>query len=113
MHCDSQREVHSLQRTNIVVPRQQLNEFCRKHGIRKLAFYGSVLRDDFAAGSDIDVLVEFQPGRVHGLAIIDIERELTAILGGQHKVDIVSEKFLNPRLRDRILETAEVQYAER
>jgi predicted nucleotidyltransferase len=97
---------------NISIPKQELVEFCRKHTIRKLAFYGSVLRDDFSPESDVDVLVEFQPGRTYGLSIIDIEQELAALLGGRHKVDMVSEKFLNPRLRERILGTAEVQYAE-
>jgi predicted nucleotidyltransferase len=94
------------------MPHEQLVEFCRKHGIRKLAFYGSVLQDDFQAESDVDVLVEFRSGRAHGLEIIDMEGELSALLGGEHKVDIVSEKFLSPRLRDQILETSEIVYAE-
>ncbi len=101
-----------MEHANIRVRQEQLVAFCRKHGIRKLAFYGSVLRDDFRPESDVDVLVEFQSGRACGLSIIDMEQELAALLGGGHKVDIVSEKYLNPRLRDRILETAEVQYAE-
>lgn len=101
-----------LERGNVNIRPEQLASFCRKHGIRKLAFYGSVLRDDFRPQSDVDVLVEFNPGRAHGLSTIDMEQELAALLGGEHKVDIVSEKFLNRRLRDRILATAEVQYAE-
>jgi uncharacterized protein len=101
-----------VKRANITVPREELIGFCRKHGICKLAFYGSVLRDDFRPESDVDVLVDFQPGRVCGLGIIDMEQELSELLGGKHKVDIVSEKFLSPLLRDRILGTAEVQYAE-
>ena len=80
--------------------------------MRRLALYGSVLREDFRPDSDIDVLVEFQPGRTCGLGIIAMEQELSALLGGGHKVDIVSAKYLNPRLRDQILGTAEVQYAE-
>jgi len=94
------------------IPQPELAAFCRKYGIRKLAFYGSVLRDDFRPDSDIDVLVEFEPGRQIGFRIIDIEAELSELLGGGHKVDIVSEKYLNPRLRDRILESAELEYAE-
>jgi uncharacterized protein len=102
----------AVEHANISVSREKLSEFCRKHGIRKLAFYGSVLRDDFRPESDVDVLVEFRPGRTCGLGIIDMEQELSHLLGGEHKVDIVSEKYLNPRLRERILGTAEVQYAE-
>lgn len=101
-----------MERVHITVPKKQLVEFCHKHGIRKLSFFGSVLRDDFRPESDVDVLVEFQPGRYYGLGIIDVEQELSALLGGGHKVNIVSAKFLNPRIRDRILGTAEVQYAE-
>ena len=91
--------------------RQRLAQFCRRHHIRKLSLYGSVLRDDFRPDSDVDVLVEFEPGQVVGLRIIDIEDELSEILGGR-KVDLVSAKSLNPRLRDRVLTSAEVQYAE-
>ena len=94
------------------IPKHELAQFCRKYGIRKLAIYGSVLRDDFGPQSDVDVLVEFQPGRTIGLRIIDMEAELSRLLGGKHKADIVSAKYLNPRLRDNILASAEVQYAE-
>lgn len=85
--------------------------FCRRHHIRKLSLFGSVLRDDFRPDSDIDVLVEFQPGHAVGWGIIDIEDELSRLFAG-HKVDMVREKYLNPRLRGRILASAEVQYAE-
>lgn len=96
----------------IDISKDRLGEFCRKHGIRKLSLYGSVLRDDFRPESDVDVLVEFEPNRIVGLRIVDIENELCELLGGRHKVDIVSTKYLNPRLRERILHDAEVQYAE-
>ena len=95
----------------IPIDRQRLAEFCRRHHIRRLSLYGSVLRDDFRPDSDVDVLVEFEPGHVVGLRIIDIEDELSELLGGR-KVDLVSVKSLNPRLRDRVLTSAEVQYAE-
>lgn len=95
----------------IPIDRQRLAEFCRRHHIRRLSLYGSVLRDDFRPDSDVDVLVEFEPGYVVGLRIIDIEDELSELLGGR-KVDLVSAKSLNPRLRDRVLTSAEVQYAE-
>ena len=86
-------------------------DFCRRHHIRKLSLFGSVLRDDFRPDSDVDVLVEFEPGYLVGFDIIDMEEELSGLFGG-HKVDIVAEKYLNRRLRGQILSTAEVQYAE-
>lgn len=76
-----------------------------------MSLYGSVLRDDFRPDSDIDVLVEFEPGHVPGFDILDIEEELSRLFGG-HKVDIVQEKYLNRWLRGRVLATAVVQYAE-
>jgi predicted nucleotidyltransferase len=95
----------------ISINSERIAEFCHRHGIRKLALFGSVLRDDFRPDSDVDVLVEFEPGHIVGLRIIDIEEELSQLVGG-HKVDIVSEKYLNKRLRARVLATAEVQYAQ-
>ena len=93
------------------VPRDEIADFCRRHHIRKLALFGSILRDDFRPDSDVDVLVEFEPGHVVGFGIIDMEEELSRLFGG-HKVDMVREKYLNLRLRSRILASAEVQYAE-
>ncbi len=96
--------------SRIPVDRQRIAEFCRKFHIRKLSLFGSVLRDDFRPDSDVDVLVTFEPGQVIGLRIIDIEDELAQLLG--RRVDLVSEKYLNHRIRDRVLSAAEVQYAE-
>lgn len=93
------------------ISRQAIAEFCRRNGILRLSFYGSVLRDDFRPDSDVDVLVEFQPGRVVGFRIIEIEEEFSSLLGG-HKVDMVNPKYLNPRMKDAILASAQVQYAE-
>ena len=95
----------------VIVPKDKIGEFCRRHHIRKLALFGSVLRGDFRPDSDVDVLVDFEPGHVVGFGIIDIEEELSGLFGG-HKVDIVQEKYLNRRLRGRVLASAEVQYAE-
>jgi predicted nucleotidyltransferase len=91
--------------------KDQIADFCRRHHIRKLALFGSVLRDDFGPQSDIDVLVEFEPGHLVGFGIIGMEEELSRMFGG-HKVDIVEEKYLNRWLRSRVLASAEVQYAE-
>jgi predicted nucleotidyltransferase len=96
--------------SRIPVDRQQIAEFCRRHHIRKLSLFGSVLRADFRPGSDVDVLVTFEPGHVIGLRIVDIEDELSQLVG--RRVDLVNEKYLNRRIRDRVLATAEVQYAE-
>jgi hypothetical protein len=93
------------------VPRDEIAAFCRRHHIRKLSLFGSVLRDDFQPDSDVDVLVEFEPGHVVGFGIVEIEEELSRLFGG-HKVDMVREKYLNRRLRNRILASAQVQYAE-
>jgi predicted nucleotidyltransferase len=93
------------------IPKDETADFCRRHHIRKLALFGSVLRDGFRPDSDVDVLVEFEPGHLVGFDIIDMEEELSRVFGG-HKVDIVEEKYLNRWLRDRVLASAEVQYAE-
>jgi hypothetical protein len=92
------------------VPKTQLADFCRRNHIRRLALFGSVLRDDFGPDSDIDVLVEFEPGHVPGLRLIRLQDELSALFGGR-RVDLVTSKFLNHRIRDEVLRSAEVQYA--
>ena len=94
----------------IPVDREKIAEFCRRNHIRRLALFGSVLRDDFGPDSDVDVLVEFETGRVPGLAFIRLEHELSELLG--RRVDLVTPKFLNERIRDRVLRDADIQYAE-
>lgn len=91
------------------IGRQAIAGFCRRHHIKRLAFFGSVLRDDFRADSDVDVLVEFEQGYVPGLAFVSIERELSTLLHGR-RVDLVTPKFLNARIRDRVLREAEPVY---
>ncbi|MBI2939569.1 MAG: nucleotidyltransferase family protein [Chloroflexi bacterium] len=98
-----------VSRAKIQVPQDSIAEFCRKHHIRKLALFGSVLRDDFRPDSDVDVLVEFEPGHVPGLAFFEMEAELSAILG--RKVDLNTLGFLSRYFRDAVLQEAEVQYA--
>ncbi len=93
-----------------VVPKDQLAEFCRRHHILKLALFGSVLREDFRPDSDIDVLVEFEPGHVPGFGFIRLQDELSSLFGGR-SVDLVTPKFLNRRIRDEVLKSTEVQYA--
>ena len=90
----------------IDVSRRELEAFCHRYGIRKLAFFGSVLRDDFTPDSDVDVLVEFEPDRIPGLEFFRIQRELSDLLC--RKVDLQTPKFLSPYFRDRVLAEAEV-----
>jgi len=96
----------------IDIPKQAVADFCRRHGIRRLSLFGSVLREDFRPDSDVDVLVAFQPEKKIGWEIIRIEDELSSLFGGR-KVDMVRESALYHRLRDRILASAQVQYEER
>ena len=94
----------------IKVPRKELAEFCRKNHIRRMAFFGSVLREDFRPDSDIDILVEFEAGHVPGLAFFTMQAELTRILGRQ--VDLCTPKFLSPYFRDQVIREAKVAYAQ-
>jgi hypothetical protein len=94
---------------HLQVDPRQIAEFCRKHHIRTLAFFGSVLREDFGPDSDVDVLVEFEPHHVPGLAFFRMEAELSEILG--RRVDLNTRHFLSHYMRDRVLQEAEVQYA--
>ncbi len=99
-------------RVRIEIPHEKIAEFCRRNHIRKLAFFGSVLRDDFSPGSDVDVLVEFEPGHVPGfIRLAGMELELSEILGG-HKVDMNTPRCLSRYFRDEVLATAEVQYVK-
>jgi len=92
----------------ISVDQKRIAAFCRKYHIRRLSLFGSVLRDDFRPDSDVDVLVEFEPGHVPGLAFFAMERELSEILG--RLVDLNTPGFLSPYFRDQVLAEAEIQY---
>ena len=97
----------SLQ-SHIPILREPIAAFCRRHHIRKLALFGSVLRDDFRPDSDVDVLVEFEPGHVPGFAFFGMQEELSQLLG--RRVDLNTPKFLSRYFRDRVLRQAVVQY---
>lgn len=98
-----------MQFHGIDMPKDQIAAFCRKHRIRRLALFGSILRDDFRHASDIDVLVEFEPGARGGLIrLAEIEIELSKVLG--RKVDLNTPGFISPHYRDRVLAEAQVQY---
>jgi len=97
----------NLERVNIT--KDQIADFCQRNHIRKLALYGSVLRDDFGSDSDIDVLVEFAPDAHIGLMrMVGMERELSELIG--RKVDLRTPKELSRYFRDEVIAEAEVQY---
>ena len=94
----------------IEVPKDRIAQFCRRNHIRKLALFGSVLRDDFRPDSDVDMLVEFEPGQTAGLlGMAALELELTEMLG--RKVDLRTAAELSRYFRDAVIRTSEVQYA--
>lgn len=92
----------------IAIDRSALADFCRRHHIRRLALFGSVLRDDFRPSSDVDVLVEFEPGHVPGFAFFDLQEELAALLG--RKVDLHTPGSLSRYFRERVVREAQDQY---
>ena len=93
----------------IALPIDTVADFCRRRHIRKLAIFGSVLRDDFRSDSDIDVLVEFQPGqRVGYIRLGILEEELSELLG--RNVDLNTPGLLSPYFRDHVLKEAETIY---
>ena len=95
----------------ISVDKEQLAELCHNRHIIKLAFFGSVLRNDFNADSDLDVIVDFEENHIPGfLELYEIEQELSRLVAGR-KVDLLTRKSLHPRLRRQVLENAEIQYA--
>ncbi len=97
-----------MQRATIEISRETLHDFCERNHIRKLALFGSVLRDDFSEDSDIDVLVEFEPGHVPGFRFFGIQDELSELLG--REVDLNTPGFLSPHVRDEVLSEALVLY---
>lgn len=102
----------NMSQVNLVINHEQIASLCRRHHIRRLAFFGSVLRKDFRPESDIDILVDFEPGHTPGFALIRIQDELSCLLGGK-PVDLVTPKFLNHRIRTQVLAEAEEIYVER
>jgi predicted nucleotidyltransferase len=86
----------------------RLDAFCRQNGIRRLSLFGSALRDDFTADSDIDLLVEFEPDARTGLAFFRMQRELSTMFG--RRVDLNTPADLSPYYRDEVLSEAKVLY---
>jgi hypothetical protein len=94
--------------SRLSIDRAAISEFCERHHIARLALFGSVIRDDFRPESDIDVLVEFQPGIRVGLAFIRMQDELSAVLG--RTVDLHTPASLSKYFRDQVLREAEPLY---
>ena len=93
----------------ISIDRERIAEFCRHNHVRRLALFGSVLREDFGPDSDVDVLVEFEEGHTPGLTFFDMQEELARIIG--RNVDLNTPKFLSRYFRDEVMAEAEDQYA--
>lgn len=90
-------------------PQERIAEFCRRNRIARLSLFGSILREDFRPGSDVDVLVEFEPGSAPGLAFFAMQEELSALFG--HRVELHTPSFLSHYFREKVKREAQVQYA--
>ena len=93
----------------IDIPKEDIADFCRRNHIRRLALFGSVLHGDAKPDSDVDVLVEFEPGVRVGLRFFDIQEELSDLIG--RKVDLNTPNFLSRYFRDQVPKEAEDLYA--
>lgn len=99
-----------MQIHGVHIPQDRIADFCRRHGVARLALFGSILRDDFTPDSDIDVLVEFPPGQIPSLLDLGgMLMELRDILG--REVDLKTPGFLSPYFRDRVVREAQTLYA--
>lgn len=95
---------------DIEIPTEKIKQLCQKYHINKFALFGSVLRDDFNINSDIDVLVEFEPEHIPGfIKLHQIQEEISRIFNGR-EIDLVTPKFLNYQIKDKILAEMEVYY---
>ena len=96
----------------LTIPIGEIRAFCERHPIRRLALFGSVLRDDFSPDSDVDVLVEFVPDS--GVTYLDMaamQEELAALLG--RSVELLTPGALSQHFRDQVLSAAETVYERR
>lgn len=95
---------------NTDIPISKIKLLCQKHNINKFALFGSVIRDDFRPNSDIDVLVEFDPKHIPGfIKLHQIQEEISQLFNGR-QIDLVTPKFLNYQIKDKILAEMEVYY---
>jgi predicted nucleotidyltransferase len=94
---------------HVEIDRERIADFCRRHHVKRLALFGSVLRADFRPDSDVDVLVEFEPGHVPGFDFFAMQEELSGILG--RRVDLNTPRFLSRYFRQKVVREAEDVYA--
>ena len=95
----------------VSIDQERLAAYCRRHQVRRLSLFGSVLREDFSPESDVDVLVEFEPGaRVGLIGLAGMELKLSEILG--HKADLRTPEDLSRHFRSAVQAEAVLQYAQ-
>lgn len=97
-----------MNKGSLVIPQEQIRQLCRQYHIKKLAFFGSILGENFRQDSDVDILVEFEDAYVPGFDFFVIQEELTKLIG--RSVDLHTPGFLSPYFREKVIELAEVQY---
>lgn len=99
-----------MSRARIEFSQEELEAICRRRAVKRLALFGSVLRDDFGPDSDVDVLVEFDPDMPDDVRLLPIFDELEALFGGR-RVDLVEVEFLNPHMKRALQQDTEELYA--
>jgi len=104
------RTAERLLQTRLNVPADELAALCRRYRIKRLRVFGSVLRDDFGPRSDVDVLVDFEPGVRVGRELLDLQEEISDLVGGRD-VDVMRPDSLDRYVRSRVLSTAREIYA--
>ena len=92
----------------VQIPLEEIGALCERHRIRRLSLFGSILRDDFRPESDVDILVEFERGCVPGFGFVEVQEELSRILG--RRVDLHTPASLSRYFVDQILREAEAVY---
>jgi predicted nucleotidyltransferase len=102
--------MRAVMSAHIQLDPQFVTKFCHRHHVQRLSLFGSVLTDRFRPESDLDVLIEFEPGHTPGFfALARMQFEIEAVVG--RPVDLRTPKDLSRYFRDEVLRSAEVQYS--
>jgi predicted nucleotidyltransferase len=102
--------LRALQR--LKVSRRAVGDFCRRHHLKKLSFFGSITREDFRPDSDVDVMLEFEPGhKADLLALSGLRDELSALFDGRSVDVITNAPIPNPFVRETIMRDLQTVYA--